>query len=135
MYFLIFFALAGALLFLYLTDDPEYLNYPKRKTDYLFGITIFSLFSIIFIFDYLNRRILYVINDNGIRLGNGVIVPWQRISHFNLTVKSGKNITYKQATLYDHDGREISIIDISHSDLSADDLEITLNEKIKLVAK
>src|SRR5690349_555480 len=113
--FLIFFALACIFLFLYLTEDPEPLNYQKRKSDDLFGIILCSLFSVIFIFDYLNRRVLYVIDDNGIRLRNGVVVPWQRISYYTLTVRSGNNITYKQATLYDHDGREIAIMDISHT--------------------
>lgn len=124
--------LVTLFIFFLVADPPHHYHY---RRSYWFGIILFGLLSLLFFYDFINRRPIYVINEKGIRLRNGIIITWKNISHFKLEITYSKNITYKQAVLFNMEGNDIGIIDVSFADVSLDRLERTLKKKIKLMAK
>jgi len=128
-YLLLSIGLLGGFICLFISDKTQY---PKGKSFYWIAIILFGLTTLYFIYDYVDKTPLYILNRDGIYNGNNqIIAQWTDFFSFECKNPYQKYISPKIAILYDKAGNEALTIDFTASDISLARMEKILKLKLK----
>jgi hypothetical protein len=128
-YLMLSMGLLGFFVYRYITDQRIY---PTGNSIYWVGIIPGTLMTIFFIYDFIDRKPLYVFDEKGIsRRGSSKLISWKELYYFESEVITRKYINIKQATLFDLNSKKVIILDMTHSDMTIERLERILRKKLK----
>jgi hypothetical protein len=121
--------LLGFIVYQYIMDQRIY---PTGKSFYWVGIVLFASLTVFNIYDLIDKRPIYVLNEKGItRRGSHNLISWKQLYYFEIEVITRKYINIKQATLFDLNGKKVITLDLTHSDMTIERFERILKRKLK----
>lgn len=104
---------------------------PRTFSVYWIGIILSGALTLYFLYELLDNKPLYTINEIGIFKGNKSLASWAEISSIKLQTINSRYINRKLVILLDQDGKSITNIEITSSAMTLEEFGKLLNKYVR----